>query len=82
MRLLALWWGAAAWPVNGFVQSNDFTGKTVIPFCTSSGPGEIGGLLAEMAGTRTQLEGQRFPEGASQSDVQDWVSSLDALTAE
>lgn len=79
-----IWWGAAAWPVNGFVRSNDFTGKTVIPFCTSasSGLGESGRLLAELAGTGTWLEGQRFPEGASQSDVQDWVSSLDALTAE
>lgn len=72
-----IWWGAAAWPVNGFVQANDFTGKTVIPFCTSasSGLGESGRLLAELAGTGTWLKGQRFPEGASQSDVQDWVVS-------
>lgn len=27
-----IWWGIAAWPVNGFVEANDFTGKTVIPF--------------------------------------------------
>ena len=31
-----IWWGIAAWPVDGFVEANDFTGKTVIPFCTSS----------------------------------------------
>ena len=30
-----IWWGIAAWPVDGFVEANDFTGKTVIPFCTS-----------------------------------------------
>src|SRR5699024_6747228 len=34
-----IWWGIAAWPVNDFVASNDFTGKTVIPFCTSSSSG-------------------------------------------
>ena len=46
-----IWWGIAAWPVDGFVEANDFTGKTVIPFCTSSssGLGESGDLLAELA---------------------------------
>ena len=34
-----IWWGIAAWPVDGFVAANDFTGKTVIPFCTSSSSG-------------------------------------------
>ena len=73
-----IWWGIAAWPVNNFVKDNDFTGKTVIPFCTSSssGLGQSGELLAEMAGTGDWLDGQRFRSGASQSDVTDWVSSL------
>lgn len=49
-----IWWGIAAWPVDGFVTGNDFTGKTVIPFCTSaSSPlGQSGELLAKLAGTR------------------------------
>ena len=34
-----IWWGIAAWPVDGFVEANDFSGKTVIPFCTSSSSG-------------------------------------------
>lgn len=48
-----IWWGIAAWPVDGFVTGNDFTGKTVIPFCTSaSSPlGQSGELLAKLAGT-------------------------------
>ena len=56
-----IWWGVAAWPVDGFVEANDFTGKTVIPFCTSSssGLGESGELLAELAGTGDWQEGQR-----------------------
>ena len=43
-----IWWGIAAWPVDSFVEANDFTGKTVIPFCTSasSGLGDSGALLA------------------------------------
>ena len=74
-----IWWGIAAWPVNGFIAANDFTGKTVIPFCTSSssGLGESGELLEEAAGTGNWLEGQRFRSSASEDDVKDWVASLE-----
>ena len=70
-----IWWGEAAWPVDTFVQSNDFTGKTVIPFCTSasSGLGESGQLLAELAGAGDWMEGQRFPSGVTQRDVEAWL---------
>lgn len=73
-----IWWGIAAWPVDGFVEANDFTGKTVIPFCTSSssGLGQSGELLAELAGTGDWQEGQRFRSSASQEDVTEWVDSL------
>ena len=69
-----IWWGIAAWPVDTFVKNNDFTGKTVIPFATSSssGMGQSGTLLSEMAGTGDWQDGQRFSSGASQSDVADW----------
>ena len=74
-----IWWGIAAWPVNGFIEANDFTGKTVIPFCTSSssGLGESGELLAQMAGTGDWQEGQRFRSGVSENDVTAWVESLE-----
>lgn len=54
-----IWWGIAAWPVDNFVKGNTFTDKTVIPFCTSasSGLGESGDLLKEMAG-RTKIQFQ------------------------
>lgn len=73
-----IWWGIAAWPVDNFVKGNDFSGKTVIPFCTSSssGLGQSGTMLEQMAGTGTWQEGQRFSSGASASEVQDWVNSL------
>ena len=74
-----IWWGIAAWPVDGFVKANDFTGKTVIPFCTSSssGLGQSGKLLAEMAGTGNWLDGQRFQSRASEDTVKEWVAGLD-----
>lgn len=74
-----IWWGIAAWPVDHFVEDNDFTGKTVIPFCTSasSGIGDSGELLADMAGTGDWQEGQRFRSSVSDEDVVAWVDSLE-----
>lgn len=73
-----IWWGIAAWPVDTFVEANDFTGKTVIPFCTSSssGIGQSGQLLADLAGTGDWQEGQRFSSGVSQDEVQEWIDGL------
>ena len=73
-----IWWHIAAWPVDGFVTANDFTGKTVIPFCTSSSSdlGESGELLAEAAGTGNWLAGERFSSVASSESVQAWVEGL------
>ena len=73
-----IWWGIAAWPVDTFVKNNDFNGKTVIPFATSSssGMGQSGSLLADMAGTGDWQEGQRFSSGVSSDDVQSWVNGL------
>lgn len=73
-----IWWGSAAWPVNNFVKENDFAGKTVIPFCTSSssGIGDSGKLLEEMAESGSWQDGQRFNSGVSASEVQDWINSL------
>ncbi len=73
-----IWWGIAAWPVDTFIEANDFTGKTVIPFCTSSssGLGESGQLLAEMAGTGDWQEGIRFSSNVSEEDVQAWIDEL------
>lgn len=73
-----IWWGIAAWPVDNFVKENDFTRKTVIPFCTAatSGIGDSGNLLEEMTGTGDWKEGERFHGGASESDISSWIDSL------
>ena len=73
-----IWWGIAAWPVDSFVENNDFTGKTVIPFATSasSGLGESGQRLADMAGTGDWQEGMRFRSSVDEADVQEWVNGL------
>lgn len=74
-----IWWQEAAWVVDDFVTENYFTGKNVIPFCTSmSSPlGESGTKLAAMAGTGNWLEGIRFTSRSSESDVKEWARGLD-----
>ena len=78
-----IWWGIAAWPTDGCVKANDFTGKTVIPFCTaaSSGIGQSGKLLADLAGTGDWQEGKRFASSASDQEVASWIGEL-GLSAE
>ena len=73
-----IWWGVAAWPVDTFVKSNDFTGKTVIPFCTSasSSLGQSGDLLAKETGTGNWLEGHRFSSNPSDSDILEFTDSI------
>lgn len=73
-----IWWGIAAWPVNTFVEANDFSGKTVIPFCTSSssGLGQSGEILAELAGTGNWQDGHRFSSNPSEADIKSWTDSL------
>ena len=74
-----IWWGIAAWPVDTFVEANDFNGKTVIPFCTSSssGLGQSGELLAEKANGGNWLEGHRFSSNPSDSDINNWTNNLE-----
>lgn len=73
-----IWWGTSAWPVDSFVKANDFTGKTVYPFCTSasSGLGSSADDLASEAGSGDWKDGQRFSSGVTQQDVADWISGL------
>ncbi len=73
-----IWWGIAAWPVDAFVKANDFSGKTVIPFCTSSssGIGQSGELLKESANSGNWLEGYRFQSNTSDSNIATWTDSL------
>ena len=73
-----IWWGDAAWPINSFVKDNDFTGKTVVPFCTSaSSPlGQSAANLHALNETGNWLEGVRLPQNATQDEVDEWLTTL------
>ncbi len=73
-----IWWGEAPRIINTFLESYDLSGKTIAPFCTSaSSPmGSSATRLQGLTGSATWLDGQRFSGGASSSEVQSWVDSL------
>ena len=73
-----IWWGTAPRIMSTFIESYDFTGKTLAAFCTSasSGFGSSDAALREAAGGAAWLDGQRFSAGASAEDVLAWTNGL------
>lgn len=73
-----IWWGEAPKIVYTFLESYEFAGKTIIPFCTS-GSSPISGSLSDiqaLANDATWLSGKRFSSSPSKSEVQEWVNGL------
>lgn len=73
-----IWWGEEPRIMDTFVESYNFDGITMIPFCTSgsSDIGRSGKNLAENAGSGNWIDGQRFGSGASESEIQSWINKL------
>ena len=73
-----IWWGEEPRIMDTFVESYNFDGITLIPFCTSggSGIGKSGQNLADNAGSGTWLEGKRFGAGASDDEIRSWIEGL------
>lgn len=73
-----IWWGQAPKIVYTFLESYDFSGKTITPFCTSgsSGIGESLSGIQALAPDADWLTGQRFSADAGAADVQSWVDNL------
>ena len=73
-----IWWGEEPRIMDTFVESYDFSGKTMIPFCTSasSGIGSSGDNLKANAGNGEWTEGRRFSADVSQAEMEEWVNSL------
>lgn len=73
-----IWWGEEPRIMDTFVESYDFDGKTMIPFCTSggSGIGMSGKNLEANAGSGNWLDGERFGGGVSEEELQAWIDGL------
>ena len=73
-----IWWGEEPRIMDTFVESYDFDGKTMIPFCTSggSGIGMSGKNLESNAGSGNWLDGDRLNGSASEEEIQAWIDGL------
>lgn len=73
-----IWWGDAPRILSTFVESYDFAGKAVVPFCTSGGSG-VGSSASNLEGLTsgaTWLSGTRLNGNASRSSVAEWINGL------
>ena len=74
-----IWWGQAPRIISTFLESYDFSAKTVIPFCTSGSSGIEGSvpkLQSCCSNKTTWLTGKRFSGNAEVSEVEKWVNSI------
>lgn len=73
-----IWWGEAPRIVSTFVESYDFSGKTIVPFCTSGGSdmGSSATNLEQLTNGAQWLSGERLSGSDSQDEVMEWVNSL------
>jgi len=75
-----IWWGEAPKIIYTFLESYDFSGKTVIPFCTSSssGIGSSDTMLHSLCEEDTEwLSGKRFSRSSTENEVMQWVNELE-----
>jgi len=73
-----IWWGEAPRIISTFLESYDFNGKTIVPFCTSgsSGIGSSATNLHSLTNGATWLDGRRFGSGTNRSTMIEWVNGL------
>lgn len=73
-----IWWGQEPRIIDTFLESYDFSDKTVIPFCTSASSGIATSEknIKELVPIGNQLEGRRFSSGATKEDVKAWYDTL------
>lgn len=73
-----IWWGEAPRIVSTFMESYDFSGKTIVPFCTSggSGIGSSDSNLEQLTSGADWLDGRRLNGSDSEETVMEWVNGL------
>jgi flavodoxin len=74
-----IWYGQAPKIIYTFLESYDFSGKTIVPFCTS-GSSPIGSSASNLhrlcSNNTTWLSGSRFARNTSRSEIVTWINGL------
>lgn len=78
-----IWHGQAPRIINTFLESYDFSGKTIVPFCTShsSGIGSSDTDLHGLAENASWTEGRRFDADTSENDIAAWLGKIGITSA-
>ena len=73
-----IWWYREPSIIDSFLDTYDFSGKTIVPFFTSGGSqlGEGQGRIEKLANGSKVMPGKRFSAGASESELKSWINSL------
>ena len=73
-----IWWGDVPKIILTFLDTNDLSGKKVIPFCTSGSSGieESLDTLKNYNKDINWTDGKRFSSGATQNDINEWIDSI------
>ena len=70
-----IWWYREPSIIDTFAEAYDFSGKKIVPFATSgtSGIGDSGKNIAELAKNAAVEEGKRFKARASREELKEWA---------
>ena len=74
-----IWHGQAPRIISTFLESYDFSGKMIVPFCTShsSGIGSSASNLHSLCAESVEwMDGKRFESGVSKESVQKWIEEI------
>lgn len=74
-----IWWGQAPRIISTFLESYDFNGKTIVPFCTShsSGIGSSDKNLHSLVNSSVKWkDGKRFAAGTSENEIIGWLDEM------
>lgn len=77
-----IWHGQAPRIISTFLESYNFDGKTIVPFCTShsSGIGSSAANLHSLAANANWLDGERFSSDTTREEIQAWLDSLGLIS--
>lgn len=76
-----IWHGQSPRIISTFLESYDFSGKTILPFCTShsSGIGSSDTNIHSLASNAEWLKGKRFAAGTLQADIESWLNEMEIM---
>ena len=73
-----IWWYVAPTIIDTFLESYDFSGKTIIPFATSggSGMGKTVDIFKKLLGNGVRVESGKMLNRAGETEIKAWLKSL------